>query len=206
MVITDLVKKSARRYRIDVDGEYFYIVDIEIVADFSLFRGKEVDDAFLDEVKSAAEYRKGKERALYLLGIRDHSKKELVMKLRKSVSYETACQVADKMEDLGLLNEKRYAEKMARHLILSKKHSSRLAERELIQKGIDPETAREAVDAVPENEADVIAALRKKYPRLIEEREKKRALSALARLGYGYYECVSLIEQAQQQEQGDDEE
>ncbi len=206
MVITDLVKKSARRYRIDVDGEYFSIVDIEIVADFSLFRGKEVDDAFLEKVKSAAEYRKGKERALYLLGIRDHSKKELVMKLRKSVSYEMACQVADQMESLGLLNEERYAEKMARHLILSKKHSPRLARQELIQKGIDPQTAEDAVEAVPENEAEVVSALQKKYPRLTEEKEKKRALSALARLGYGYYESVSLIEQAQQQKQGDDEE
>ena len=51
MVITDIFKKQGTRYQIEVDGEYWTILDVEIVADFHLKKGMEVTEGLQDVYK-----------------------------------------------------------------------------------------------------------------------------------------------------------
>ena len=105
MKITALTKMKGTRWRVDVDDEYWYILDAELILQYGLKTGLEVEEDFLQEVKDAAERRKARERAFYLLESREHSKKELVDKLSRSVSYEIAEETAQHMEELGLIHE-----------------------------------------------------------------------------------------------------
>ena len=97
MKITGIEKKQGTRYTVYVDGEYWYILDVEIIASVNLTEGMEVSEAFLEELLRRAQVRKARERALYLLSYRDHSRKELVDKLLQSVDEDIALQTADKM-------------------------------------------------------------------------------------------------------------
>ena len=70
----------------------------------------------LEQIIFANDYRKARERALYLLEYRDHSFKELYDKLEKNYSNEVCEAVMQKMVELGLINDEEYAEKYARQL------------------------------------------------------------------------------------------
>lgn len=198
MVITAIEKRQGTRYQVDIDYEYWYILDIEVIFDFHLKSGMTVDEDLLTEVRRAADYRKAKERALYLLGSRDHCRTELIRKLRQSVEDDEVLEeVADRMEELGFLNEERYAEKLARHLLLVKKRGERRALYEMTQKGVDSRIASAALDAVPkEEQEDLLTDLvRRKYARYLgDEKGKNKTLQALGRLGHGYYDALHAIE------------
>ena len=95
MVITDIFKKQGTRYQIEVDGAYWTIIDVEIIADFHLKKGMEVTEEMQEKVQRAADYRRGKERALYLLGYRDHCRKDLVDKLSKNIDRDLAEEIVE---------------------------------------------------------------------------------------------------------------
>jgi len=63
MKITALTKSKGTRFRVDVDDEYWYILDAELIYQFGLKTGLEVEESFLEEVKNAAERRKAREVA-----------------------------------------------------------------------------------------------------------------------------------------------
>lgn len=197
MVITDIFKKQGTRYQIEVDGEYWTILDVEIVADFHLKKGMEVTEGLQAEVQWAADYRRGKERALYLLGYRDHCRKELVDKLSKNLDRELAEEIADKMEELGFLDDRKYAEKLARHLILVKKRGERRTLQEMVLKGIDRETAIEAISLVEPDENMLQELIERKYLRYLgDEKGRNKVIAALMRLGHDYGDVVRAVDEA----------
>ena len=183
------------RYRVDIDGIYWYILDIELIAANGIRVGLTCDEAFLDDVREQAERRKARERALYLLEVRDHTRKELVEKLKRSVSPEIAEETADKMEDYGFLDDRKYAERYAAVLLLQKKLGRRAALWQMQQKGISREAAEEALDAVG---ADPLEQLRelveRRYARyLTDEKGVQKVTNALARLGHSYSDIRQVL-------------
>lgn len=198
MVITDIFKKQGTRYQIEVDGAYWTIIDVEIIADFHLKKGMEVTEEMQEKVQRAADYRRGKERALYLLGYRDHCRKDLVDKLSKNIDRDLAEEIADKMEELGFLDDRKYAEKLARHLILVKKRGERRALQEMALKGIDRETAVEAISLVEPDENLLQQLIERKYLRYLgDEKGRNKVIAALMRLGHDYGDVIQAVDEAQ---------
>lgn len=197
MTITAVEKLKGRRYRIEVDGAYWYILDVELVANHQLKPGMACDQEFLDALRTEADTRKLRERALYLLEYRDHSRKELIEKLLRSVDNRTlAEQTADQMEAYGFLDDRRYAEKLARSLLLHKKLGKRRALYTMLQKGVCKDLALEAlerVDVDPGEQLDLL--LRRTYGRYLgDEKGKRKVVNALARKGFAYDEIKLAIE------------
>ena len=198
MVITDISKKKGTRYQIEVDGEYWTILDVEIIADFHLKKGMEITEELQMEVQRAADYRRGKERALYLLEYRDHCRQELVDKLSQNIDREMADEIADKMEELGLLDDRKYAEKLARHLILVKKRGERRALQEMVMKGIDRTVASEAIALVEPDENLLQELIQRKYLRYLgDEKGRNKVIAALMRLGHDYGDVVQAVNEAE---------
>lgn len=198
MVITDIFKKQGTRYQIELDGAYWTIIDVEIIADFHLKKGMEVTEEMQEKVQRAADYRRGKERALYLLGYRDHCRKDLVDKLSKNIDRDLAEEIADKMEELGFLDDRKYAEKLARHLILVKKRGERRALQEMALKGIDRETAVEAISLVEPDENLLQQLIERKYLRYLgDEKGRNKVIAALMRLGHDYGDVIQAVDEAQ---------
>lgn len=198
MVITDIFKKQGTRYQIEVDGAYWTIIDVEIIADFHLKKGMEVTEEMQEKVQRASDYRRGKERALYLLGYRDHCRKDLVDKLSKNIDRDLAEELADKMEELGFLDDRKYAEKLARHLILVKKRGERRALQEMALKGIDRETAVEAISLVEPDENLLQQLIERKYLRYLgDEKGRNKVIAALMRLGHDYSDVIRAVDEAE---------
>ena len=194
MIITDIFKKKGTRYQVELDGEYWTILDVEIIADFHLKKGMEISEELKDEVSIAADYRRGKEYALYLLGYRDHCRAELIKKLTKSVDISVAEEIADRMEELNLLDDARYAEKLARYLITVKKRGPHRVLREMILKGIDREVAKEAIDSLEITDNPLEELIEKKYINcLSDEKGRNKTIAALLRRGYDYSTIIDAI-------------
>ncbi len=208
MIVTGLEKmEGSSRWKVEVDGEYWNILDAEIIVRFRLKKGAAVTEELLRKALDAAEYRRARERALYLLDRKDYSSWELEQKLARNVSPETARKVVERLQELSLLNDEEYARKLARHYILQKHQGPRRAVLELRKRGIDAALAAEAVDEVEPEEGELLALCRRKYARKLETDEKGRekVIAALMRLGHGYYDAAGAVDAVLEELRQDDE-
>ena len=186
MKITSITKKNGTRWQIEVDDEYWAILDAEIIVDQHLKVGSELTEERMEEILRAADFRRARERALYLLDYRDHSRGEIVEKLSRNVDRVIAEEVADKLCELGLIDDGTYAKKLARHF--------------LRRKGIDGRLAAEAVAEVEPDEDLLEELALKKYGRYLEDdpdgKGRDKAIRGLMRLGHGYYEAEAAVDAA----------
>ena len=200
MKITSITKKNGTRWQIEVDDEYWAILDAEIIVDQHLKVGSELTEERMEEILRAADFRRARERALYLLDYRDHSRGEIVEKLSRNVDRGIAEEVADKLCELGLIDDGTYAKKLARHFLLTKKYGARRAEFEMRRKGIDGRLAAEAVAEVEPDEDLLEELALKKYGRYLEDdpdgKGRDKAIRGLMRLGHGYYEAEAAVDAA----------
>lgn len=200
MKITSITKKNGTRWQIEVDDEYWAILDAEIIVNQHLKVGSELTEERMEEILRAADFRRARERALYLLDYRDHSRGEIVEKLSRNVDRGIAEEVADKLCELGLIDDGAYAKKLARHFLLTKKYGARRAEFEMRRKGIDGRLAAEAVAEVEPDEDLLEELALKKYGRYLEDdpdgKGRDKAIRGLMRLGHGYYEAEAAVDAA----------
>ena len=200
MKITSITKKNGTRCQIEVDDEYWAILDAEIIVNQHLKVGVELTEERMEEILRAADFRRARERALYLLDYRDHSRGEIVEKLSRNVDRVIAEEVADKLCELGLIDDGTYAKKLARHFLLTKKYGARRAEFEMRRKGIDGRLAAEAVAEVEPDEDLLEELALKKYGRYLEDdpdgKGRDKAIRGLMRLGHGYYEAEAAVDAA----------
>ena len=100
-----------------LDGEAAVRVDTETFLRSGLKPGDLLTDEELHSLLQASDARRAREKALYLLEHRSHSKRELTEKIaRTAASREAAEAAADHMEELGLLNDESFARDYAREL------------------------------------------------------------------------------------------
>lgn len=190
----ELTAAEPRRHRLTqlyIDGEQAVKVDTETFLRSGLRPGDELTDEQLHELLQASDAHRAQEKALYLLEYRSHSKKELAEKIaRTAASYEAAQAAADRMEELGLVDDEDYARRAARDMFQRKQWGPLRVKQELRQKGISPELIDELLAEYEDADAaqgSIQAVLDRKYPGWQEdERVRRRAFAALQRLGYPY--------------------
>ena len=125
------------------------------------------------------------EAAVKYLALRERSEKEIVTRLRRSCYDEaTIARVMQKLAGHDLISDARFAEMWA--LRRGKKYGRTRIAQELRQKGVDGDTARAALDALP-GDAEFSAALAQ--ARQLARRpqaERRRIIDALLRRGYSF--------------------
>lgn len=176
-----------------LDGEAAVKLDTQVFLQSGLKPGDQVSDQELFELIQASDARRAQEKALYLLEYRNYSKRELTEKIaRTAASREAAQAAAGRMEELGLIDDRRFGEDYARELFSRKGYGARRAAQELRRKGLDQELVQALVEKYgsPEQSGENIRrVLEKKYPGWREdEKVRRRAFAALQRLGYSYQE------------------
>ena len=126
------------------------------------------------------------------LDYRDHSEKEIRAKLKRKYGAEYVDEAVEKLIDLDLINEQRYAENYARELFEHKKFGKIRIKSELIAKGIASDIASETVNSLfedeePDNIQRIVDIIEKKYyNRMNDEVGRKKVFSALQRMGYTF--------------------
>ncbi len=171
-----------------LDGEFAMNLDTATLLEAGWKEGQEIDDSELLAIKQESERRRAREKALYLLEHRDHSKKELAEKIARTEGIEAGREAAQRMEQLGLINDEAYARRYAAELLGRKGFSAQRTGLELRRKGIEPEIAQEIISELAEEpEEKIREILQRKYARALEdEKGRRRAVAALQRLGYRY--------------------
>ncbi len=169
-----------------------------IVSEYNLKEGMNIPEEAIEEIAEANEYRKARERALYLLDGRDYSFRELYDKLTANYSEDISLRVCKYLAELRLINDRRYAELRARELFEVKRVGMFKARMELRRRGISDEIIAEVIEPYSDEE-DVFTRLEelveKKYERyLTSEKGVNKVKSALLRQGYSYDEIKAVLD------------
>ncbi|HBD86984.1 MAG TPA: RecX family transcriptional regulator [Clostridiales bacterium] len=136
-----------------------------------------------------------KKRAFRMLERRDYARGELIDRLvKKGESLEDAEAAADRLCELGLINDENYAGIVARHYARKGFGAARIKQ-ELYRRFVPRELWDEALSELPEADSVVDALLRTKL-RTDDPgpAELKTAADALRRRGYSWDEIKSSIE------------
>lgn len=194
MLITAIEPRKKALSALYLDGEFVMNLDTRTLIENRFDVGAQITDEQLKQVIELSNERRAKEKALWLISYRDHSKKELEDKIRRTCDKESAEKAVERMEELGLVNDEVYARRYAQKLIFTKRMSKKTAVFELLRKGIDRELADEIIEEIEVDNCDQIrAVIEKKYRCISDEKTKRRAFSALQRLGYGYDDIRKVL-------------
>ena len=202
MIITNIRQQNNGRFAIYADGEYVLSVDQRTLTESDISRGGETSKQELDNLAAAADDRTATDRAMTILSYRDHSKEELRRKLTRTVGDDQAEKAAQKMEDIGLVNDENYAEKLAEELLDRRMMGASRALFEMTRRGLDRSTARDVIERLDTDPQERIGRfLSKKYPQGIsDEKELRRATAALSRNGFRWDDIRSVLQEYQEGE------
>ena len=186
--ITSVGKYKGSTYMIEFENAETEFLNVDTVRQFNLKAGVSLPLSAWEQIKAEEEYRKAKERALYLLDYKDYSYVELFHKLEKNYSEETCYRVMDKMVELGTINDRRYAAGLARHYIEVKKFGRYKAYQQMKLKGLTKEVIDEALDQYEDSTYDRLKALaEKKFDKYIDaDNGITKLKNYLVRQGYSY--------------------
>lgn len=180
------------KIHIHIDGEYLLTVDEDFWFSSGFVSGDEIDDGDLAAFKEAAGSRLAFNSAMFSLDLRDHSQREMRKKLSAKFDENSANEAVEKLVDLGLINDRRYAENLTRELFERKKYGKNRVKNELFRRGIDSEIINDVIENYEnENDTDnvktIVDIIRKKYyNKLVDEKSRQRVVAALVRLGYSF--------------------
>lgn len=199
------------------DGSLLRVGEGDVVS-LSLYAGRELDEQEAAALTAAAGQSRLNERAAELLSARAMSRKELVDKLsdpprrrkrtdpdraepdpealarEREALRQGAEQAADRMEELGLLDDKEYAAAVVRHYS-AKGFGERKIRDELYRRGVPREYWEDALGGQPGTEDALDRLVRQKLRGAEPTRENlKKASDYLARRGFGWEEISAALE------------
>lgn len=179
---------KADKVHIYIDGEYRMTCDGNFWYSEKWHKINEINVEELTELEGAVSSRRAFLSGMNLLARRAHSKRELIIKLTQKFDRKSAENAVLKLEELMLIDDKRFAEDYAEELYRRKHFAPKRIETELKGKGIDSQTAREAVKKLDNDDFNrIIVLLNSKYKsKLSTEKGVKQAINGLLRMGYSY--------------------
>ena len=201
---------KGEKIHLSLDGEYIATVNAYYWFTCGIKSGSEVSPEQLEELLAESARRKMMNKALDLLSMRDYSRRELSDKLvtkawekkeQKDMDLgslkQQASDICDRLEELGLLNEERFARSYVDELLRRKHLSKSGLKTALIQKGVQRdiiETVLEEVEVDPVEQVRELLATKFKNRDLSDEKQKTRTVNALLRLGYRYGEINAAMD------------
>ena len=208
------------------DASFVRIGEGDVVS-LGLYAGKALTDGEAAALTAAGERSKLMERAVGLLSQRPMSRKELLDKLcapprqkrekypydklddipdrsvlqaRREALREQAEAVADRLTELGLLNDREYAGMVARHYA-AKGYGPRKIRDELYRRGVPREYWEDAVEEREPDESRIDKLARQKLRGAEPTRENlKKVSDYLARRGYGWEEISAALDRIREEE------
>lgn len=194
--IISVEKFKGSTYQVNFDEGEPAFINSEIIAQYNIKGGVSIPESAWNQVVYANEFRRARERALYLMDYRDHSYIELFKKLEKNYDEDICYDVIDSLVEVGIVDDRRYAENLAQRLMEVKRCGYYKAVQEMRRKGISKELANEILsefeDTTQERLKDLIES---KYARRLEDEDGiKKVKNALVRNGYSYKDVNAALE------------
>ncbi len=196
MTITGIEERKKSMTALYIDGEYAVSVDTMTFLSVGKKVGSEITDDELYELIETSKYNRAKEKALYLIEYRSRTKKELYDKLVVLFGESASERAIERLEELGLINDEKYAREYAEVLLERKGFSRQRAEFELMKKGIDKDVIEEILDELePEPVEQIKKLLQTKFARrLSNEKDLAKTVNSLKAMGYRWSDISEAIE------------
>lgn len=190
--LTRITETKRGRYALFLDDAFAFSLDEDTFAAAGLHAGDELTEPAVAELRRKSDARRALDKAMDLLALRDHAAGELYAKLCRRFDSHTAAAAVARVGELGLLNDAGFARRRAAEL-LRKRKSRREILQDLAAKGIDRETAADALAALMpadgEEDPDLASAralVERQYARKLAEGKTQQVMAALARRGFSH--------------------
>lgn len=190
--LTRITETKRGRYALFLDDAFAFSLDEDTFAVAGLHAGDELTEPAVAELRRKSDARRALDKAMDLLALRDHAAGELYAKLCRRFDPHTAAAAVARVGELGLLNDAGFARRRAAEL-LRKRKSRREILQDLAAKGIDRETAADALAALMpadgEEDPDLASAralVERQYARKLAEGKTRQVMAALARRGFSH--------------------
>ena len=191
--LTQIKETKKGRLALFLDGEFVFSLDEDTFARANLHEGDDLEPWQVEELRKQSDTRRALDKAMDYLSLRDHASGELYQKLCRKFDEHSAAYAVARAGELGLLDDAGFARRRAAEL-LRKRKSRREILRDLADKGIDRDTAAQAVealyDAAPEGEDPELATARalveRQYAAKLAAGKREQVAAALARRGFSH--------------------
>lgn len=196
MTITRITMLAGETCGIWVDGVRRVTTDAMVVYEEGLRPGLEVDEAYIAALAVKGDVNAAKNKAMELLGYRDYCEAELAERLGRTYDPRVAAVAARRMAELGLVDDRSYAERLARDLLDRRGLSLRHAREEMKLRSVSRELTDEVLEGREDGEAArAEAVLRKKYAKKLALPDgRSKVTAALARMGFRFADIRAAIE------------
>lgn len=193
-------QRDDARMNIEIEGAFAFGLHADIVLGHYLSVGDELSAEKIEGLLREDEVKKAITAALNLISFRPRASGELQRKLReKGYTPEAGEAAVKRMLDLGYLNDADFAERWIENRQEHKPRSRKMLQQELMQKGVDRELIREALDETEIDEfSDALELARKKAGSMsgLDQATRHRRLSGfLGRRGYGFDVIRKVLEE-----------
>ncbi len=195
MLITAIKKDKKHLMKICLDSGEELLLDKDVCAENRLDCDMSLCKEDIKELKAQSEYRRAKSRALWYLDRMDYTEKALFEKLLKAgFSKRASAEVLAKLTELGMVDDDRYAERLAERCAESN-ISKREAIHKMLLKGVPYELAKEKLDSLKTDEqAQILSLLEGKYAyKLTQDNGIEKVYAALVRKGFSYSDVRAAL-------------
>lgn len=195
MRVTNIKQQVARpnRYSVFIDGIYTFSLSDSALLGTGLYVGRELSDSELRDCKKTAASDASFSAVLRYVAQRPHSRWEVEQYLkRKKQSVNEIDSALSKLESLGLVNDRDFAQSWVAQRRLLKSVGRQHIYLELRQKRVSEEIIAEVLD---EDETDDRVVVR----RLVQKKgsqynDKQKMMAYLARRGFKYDDIKAVLE------------
>lgn len=186
-------EKNNKRVNVYLDGEFAFGL-ARIVAAW-LQVGQELDDSRIAELKAADQKEVALQKALHFVDYRPRSVTEVRRHLEHN-RYPAGLveEILARFQELGLLNDRRFAENWVENRKEFRPRSKRALRMELRLKGVPDTEIEQAVESIDDEEQAYQAGLKqvRKYRELDWPEFRKKMFDFLMRRGFSY-ESISPV-------------
>lgn len=192
MIVTEIKeqKKTAGKYNIFVDGEYVFALFAQDISYFKIKEGAEISEKTFQYIQDTLMYIKAQDTALYYIGYKMRTEKEVITKLEdKEFSEVIIERVIEFLKKYNYLNDEEYAQKYIKQREKSSPRSIYALKYELKKRGVSEEVLENSdiADTVEEVEGAYYWLNRKTRGVVPEDfKEKNKVIQFLQRKGYRY--------------------
>lgn len=164
------------------------LLDRSVCIEAALYEGTDIDEEKLCDLRFKSEYERTRSRALWYLDRMDYSEKNLYEKLvMKGFDKRVCAGVLAGLVERGVVDDRRYAERLAEHL-LEGKSSKREAIAKMLNRGIPYNLAKEVLDGFDVDEEErLLELIESRYAQKLDAEDGYRKVyTALVRKGFSY--------------------
>ncbi len=189
------VKTRKNKTDLYLDGEFLFTVPSVIWYSSRFREGDEVEKEELLSLKEEGDSSMAFDSAMRMLSLRAHSEYELRTKLKMKFSENAVDFAVEKLFSLELLDDEKFSHLLAEELYERKGFAPKRIVLELKNRGINSETAQNAVNALDiDKKIGIIKVIEKmKITESSTPKEKDRAIRRLINMGYSYSEISDYI-------------